>query len=328
MKISKQLVKIAVVIAVVLIAVIVVIQYIMKPGLSASFAMGNGRVEAKSVDVVSKLSGRLLDVLVKEGDMVQKDQVVAHLNSKELDAQLRQAQAELEQARQAKTYSVAVVAQKQSELDFAQKTFARSQSLYVNNSIALQQLQQDETSAKTAQASLNAAEADVVKADAAIQAAVAQADTISVNRDENTLVAPVTGRVLYRIAEPGEVLKAGGSVLTVLDLTDVYMNIYLPTNQAGRVAWGTEGRILLDAASHYPIEAKVTFVEPRAQFTPKDVETRTEREKLMFKVKVSINPELLKKHIEQVKSGLPGVAYVRLDSKHEWPDYLKLKQAQ
>ena len=120
--------------------------------------------------------------------------------------------------------------------------------------------------------------------------------------------------MLYRLAEPGEVLAAGGKVLTVLELTDVYMTIFLPTALAGRIAVGSEARIVLDAVPQYVIPATVSFVAARAQFTPKDVETRTEREKLMFRVKVRIDPELLTKYRDQVKTGLPGVAYVRLNA--------------
>jgi HlyD family secretion protein len=131
--------------------------------------------------------------------------------------------------------------------------------------------------------------------------------------------------VLYRLAEPGEVLPAGGKVLTVLDLTDVYMTIFLPTSQAGRVDLGAEGRIIFDAAPEYVVPASVSFVAPRAQFTPKEVETRSEREKLMFRTKLRIAPELLQQHIEKVKTGVPGVAYVRLDPSAEWPPHLHVR---
>ena len=132
----------------------------------------------------------------------------------------------------------------------------------------------------------------------------------------------------YRLAEPGEVLPAGGKVLTLLDLTDVYMTIFLPTSQVGRVNLGAEARIIFDAAPEYVVPASVSFVAPRAQFTPKEVETHSEREKLMFRVKVRIAPELLQQHIEKVKTGVPGVAYVRLDPAAEWPQQLRVKLPQ
>jgi len=121
------------------------------------------------------------------------------------------------------------------------------------------------------------------------------------------------------------VLPAGGKVLTVIELTDVYMTIFLPTSLAGRLSIGAEARIIVDAVPQYVIPATVSFVAPRSQFTPKEVETKTEREKLMFRIKVKIDPELLRKHVQQVKTGLPGVAYVRLDATTAWPEHLKVK---
>ena len=145
----------------------------------------------------------------------------------------------------------------------------------------------------------------------------ARIDRLKTDIDDCVLKTPIRGRILYRLAEPGEILGAGGKVLTVLELTDVYMTIYLPANQVGKVIIGSAARIKLDAVPEFTLPASVSFVAPEAQFTPREVETRTEREKLMFRIKVKIDPELLKKHIEKVKTGLPGVAYVQLDRSEE-----------
>lgn len=100
------------------------------------------------------------------------------------------------------------------------------------------------------------------------------------------------------------------------------MTFFLPTAQAGRVAIGSEVRLVLDAAPQWVIPARATFVASVAQFTPKTVETEVEREKLMFRVRAHIPPDLLRRNIEQVKTGLPGRAFVRLDQKAEWPAQL------
>jgi HlyD family secretion protein len=97
------------------------------------------------------------------------------------------------------------------------------------------------------------------------------------------------------------------------------MTFFLPTAQAGRVALGSDVRIVLDAAPQYVIPAKVSFVADVAQFTPRSVETQEERQKLMFRIKAKISPDLLKKYIQQVKTGLPGMAYVKVDPSAEWP---------
>ena len=114
-------------------------------------------------------------------------------------------------------------------------------------------------------------------------------------------------------------------MLNLVDLSDVYMTFFLPTAAAGRMAVGTEVRIVLDAAPQYVIPAQVSFVADVAQFTPKTVETAIEREKLMFRVRAQLPPDLLKKYILQVKTGLPGVAYVRRDPNAPWPDRLQVK---
>jgi len=127
------------------------------------------------------------------------------------------------------------------------------------------------------------------------------------------------------VAQPGEVLGAGGKVLNLVDLSDVYMTFFLPEAQAGRLAIGQDARIILDAAPEYVIPAKISFVSSTAQFTPKTVETESERQKLMFRVRAKIDPDLLRKHLKVVKTGLPGVAWVKLDAKAEWPASLTTK---
>lgn len=298
-------------------------KYLHQSALPESLASGNGRIEATEVDIATKYAGRLVDILAREGDMVEAGKVLAHMDTDELEAQMREAEAELRRAREDKKYTAAVVSQRESELVFAQKELKRSLKLVKNGNVPREKVDQDQTNEKTAKAALQAANIKVVVAEAAIQAAIARTERLKTQIDDSTLNSPMKGRVIYRLAEPGEVLAAGGKVLTVLDLTDVYMTIFLPTTQAGKVDVGSDARILLDALPDVAIPARVSFIAARAQFTPREVETRTEREKLMFRVKVKIDPQLLEKHIEKVKTGLPGVAYVQLDSNAQWPESLQ-----
>ncbi|EGE7982035.1 HlyD family efflux transporter periplasmic adaptor subunit, partial [Escherichia coli] len=151
---------------------------------------------------------------------------------------------------------------------------------------------------------------------------------IAADIDDSELKAPRDGRVQYRVAEPGEVLAAGGRVLNMVDLSDVYMTFFLPTEQAGTLKLGGEARLILDAAPDLRIPATISFVASVAQFTPKTVETRDERLKLMFRVKARIPPELLQQHLEYVKTGLPGVAWVRVNEELPWPDDLVVRLPQ
>src|SRR5690606_9869805 len=279
--------------------------------LPDGFASGNGRIEATEVDVSTKLAGRLAEVRVREGDMVDNGATLALLDARTLQAQLKAAQAELLRATQDKAYAEALVTQRRSELTLAQKQLERARKLVKQGHVSGEQLDRDQNAQISAEAALKAAEIGVQERIAAITAAEAQVEGIQSNLDDTELKAPIGGRVLYRLAEPGEVLGAGGKVLTLLDLEDVYMTIFLPTADASRLAIGDEARIILDAVPDYVIPASVSYVSPQAQFTPKMVETRVEREKLMFRVKVRIDPALLRQYAEQVKVGVPGEAYVR-----------------
>ncbi|MDH3460516.1 MAG: HlyD family efflux transporter periplasmic adaptor subunit [Burkholderiaceae bacterium] len=300
-------------------------QTLREPGLPQGIAVGNGRLEATQVDITAKFAARLSEVNVKEGDEVTAGQVLARMDARELEAELRQAQALVTQARKQRAAATAVIAQRQSEVALAEKNLARSRELYENQNIPIEQLQRSETAVQTAQAARSVAEAELALAEAGIEAAAARVESVRTRIDDSVLKTPIDGRVLYRLAEPGEVLPAGGKVFTVLDLTDAFMTIFLPTLQAGRLRIGDEARIVLDAIAEYTIPATVSFVSPEAQFTPKEVETRTEREKLMFRVKVRIAPGLLAKHAAIMKTGVPGVAYVRLGTDVVWPEALQTR---
>jgi HlyD family secretion protein len=114
----------------------------------------------------------------------------------------------------------------------------------------------------------------------------------------------------------------------MLDISDVYMDVYLPTAAAGRVKVGSDAKIVLDAWPKFVIPAHVSFVATQAQFTPKAVETEDERDKLMFRVKVRVDAGILLAHAADVRTGLPGRAYVRYDSKVDWPTALPRSPSQ
>ena len=286
------------------------------------FAFGNGRSQTTQVDISSKLSGRLEAITVQEGDLVEKNQVLARLDIKELNTKLQEAMAYEQQAIENKNYALAIVEEKQSQLSLAKKDYDRANSLYKTKSIPLAEFQKYETAFQTQQAALTAAKSQVISSQSTINATSAQIETIKVNIEDSKLYSPVKGRVLYKIAENGEIVANGGKVLVVLDLMNTYMTIFLPTSQAGLVDIGSEARIVLDAIPNIAIPAHVTFVSPLAQFTPKEIETQAEREKLMFRIKVKIDSNVLEKYFDRIKTGLPGVAYIKLDKNVSWPDYL------
>jgi len=284
------------------------------PGLT----YGNGRLEATEVDVATKLAGRLLSVEAKEGDDVQHGQLVATLEMATLKAQLRALKAQAQQARENANAVRASVASAESQRHLAQLTQNRTATLLRRNVVSKNQQDQSYSALQVAQAALNATRSQVEEADAAVAAADANIEALTSTLQDTQLTAPIAGRVLYRLAEPGEVLAAGSKVVTLLDLNDVTMSVYLPAAEAGQIMLGSPTKIMLDALPD-PIPANVIFVAPRAQFTPKEVETRNEREKLMFRVKVRIEPAWLAAHASQAKPGMPGIVFMKIDSGAEWP---------
>ncbi|HEX4738781.1 MAG TPA: HlyD family efflux transporter periplasmic adaptor subunit [Allosphingosinicella sp.] len=322
-------------------------QILSRKSLAEGFAAGNGRLEANELYIAAKFPGRIKEVLVNEGDTVEAGQVVARMDTEELEAQLRQALARIREARDAERVTRADVATKQSQmatraseinakvanLNYASQQYSRSRGLVKTGAVSEQEAQLDSSQMLTARAevvgsraNLAAARAEVTGAQAlvgrsasTIAAASAEADRIRAQIKDAVLVAPIRGRIESRLAEPGEVLGAGGRVYSLVDLSDVYMYVFMPEKVTGKLALGSEGRIVLDSAPQYPIRAQITYISPTAQFTPKTVETQEERHNLTFRVKLQIPRERLKQYEALVKAGVPGMGYVHVDEKAPWP---------
>lgn len=320
------------------------------------FVSGNGRIEATEISIATKTGGRVAEIRVNEGDFVQAGQVLVRMELDSLRAQREEAVARLQQAQEAvanaraavalresdHASALAVVAQRESELEAAQRRLPRSEKLAQDGFYSSQVLDDDRARVRTLEAALKAARSQAEAAKTAIGAAQTQVggaqanvraleatlQRLDVELAEGELKAPRDGRVQFRVAQPGEVIGAGARVLNLLDLSDVYMTFFLPETVAGRVAIGSEVRIVLDAAPDHVVPAKISFVASSAQFTPKTVETESERQKLMFRVRAQIPRELLLKYQTHVKTGLPGVAWVKLDAQAPWPERLNRQLVQ
>lgn len=284
-------------------------------GLSA----GNGRLEATEVQIASKTPGRLAEVLVDEGDKVTKGQLLARMDTRTLEAQRNQAEAEVLRARENLNAAQANVQLRQSELLLAQQELGRSQSLFKHGFVSAQAIDQLQSRMGTGNAAVTAARAQVSAVSAGIGAAQAQVAQLTSEIDDSSLRAPIDGVIQLRMAEPGEVLGAGGRVLLLIDPNDQYMNLYLSASVAGRLAVGDEARVLLDALPEKPLPAKISFVAGKSQFTPKEVETRDERQKLVFRVKLRLTHPSA---VPQAKPGMPGAGYVRT-APIAWPANLQ-----
>ena len=294
------------------------------PAVPPGLAIGNGRLEADEVDIATKFAGRILQLNVDEGDLVKAGQVLAVMDTRDLQAQLKQYQQLVLEAQHTLDSERANYLQQQAVVKFAQQQVDRTTYLVPRGYATQETLDQQRQQLDSANATLSADEARIAAAERAVNAAQHQAELYEVDIADNSLVAPKDGPIEYRVANVGEVLPAGGKIFTMLDASYVYMDIYLPTAQAGRVRIGSDARIVLDAYPQHVIPARVVFIASQAQFTPKTVETADERDKLMFRIRVRIDPDRLEGRAAIVRSGLPGVAYVRIDANATWPAGLEL----
>ncbi len=290
-----------------------------KDSLPDDIVQGNGRLEATEVDIATKLSGRLAEVLVEEGDLVEKGQIVARMDTSTLQAQLKQAEAEVARMKQVRLTTLSRVEGVRLKLSLAAKELARSKSLNEQGIVPQQQYDRDLTAKQALEAEYEVVKSSVSEADAAIVASIAQTERLQAEINDSMLKSPINGPVLSRLAEPGEVLPNGGKVLTIVDPTDIYMNVYLSEKYAGIIPLGGDAKVRLDAIPDKAFYSRVAYVSEKAQFTPKEVEAAEERQKLVFRVTVSFQDF----NDPRLKPGMPGIAYIRVNPSVKWPEFLK-----
>jgi HlyD family secretion protein len=291
--------------------------------LPEGIASGNGRVEAKLVDVAAKEPLRVKKIFVDEGSLVRPNEVLVQLDTVTLEAQLAEARASVSEEQERLAVANASIVKQRSEINLAEVEVRRAQRLVAQGAGSQRDLDVRRTRLETTKATLAEVEAALQTAKQRVEVAQANVATIQTRIDDATLRSPVTGRVLYRLAEPGEVLGAGGKALTLVNLEDIYMEIFLPSEQAAAVKIGAEGRLTVDYDPKRAVAGYVSFVSPEAQFTPKQVETQSEREKLMFRVKIQLPKELAGQYVQRIKTGIRGVGYVKVKQDVAWPKRLQ-----
>ena len=292
--------------------------------LVAGIASGNGRVEAKLVDVSAKEPLRVKEVLVQEGDLVKPGQLVVQLDTVTLDAQLAEAQASVGAAREQLGIVNASIARRRSEIELAEIEADRVRRMLADNASSQREYDVRRMTLATTKSALAEEQARLEAAKQQVTVAQANVATIRTRIDDAVLVSPVLGRVLYRLTEPGEVLgpRAARRSRSSTWRTSTWRSSCLRP-QAAALKVGSEGRITVDSQPGRAAVGYVTFVSPEAQFTPKEVETKSERDKLMFRVKIQVPKELVGHYIESIKTGVRGVGYVRVDESAAWPPWLQ-----
>jgi HlyD family secretion protein len=293
--------------------------------LPAGIVKAEGRTEATEVDVSSKYPGQLAEISVDEGTDVTIGQPIARVSSPEFEAQLRAARSDLQSAEQALTAAEADIASRKAALEFAKSDFERGQKLMKSGFITKQQFEERQRNYDAADAAVQNMTARRDEAQKSIEIARAKLQQIQSMIQDLNIVSPRNGRVEYKLKRVGENVAAGEPIVTVLDLTDVYMVIFLSSADAGRLVMGDEARVVLDAVPDYVIPAEVSFVASDSQFTPKTVETQDERKKLMFRVNLRIDRQVLQTYYGRVETGLRGAGFVLTSRDAKWPAELRVK---
>ncbi|MBI5575538.1 MAG: efflux RND transporter periplasmic adaptor subunit [Deltaproteobacteria bacterium] len=270
----------------------------------------SGHVEATDVRISSKVGGKLKELPLKEGDVVAPGQVVARIDTVDLRLSLGATLAERDQAKadlalrlagerkEDIAQAEARVAAAEADLDGKQKELGRRQGLLDTGSGTVKSrddaLAQRDVAAKTLEgekerlrrlkAGFRKEEIDAARARlAAAEARIAQ---IRQQMEDATVTSPLAGFVTGKVAEQGELISAGTPLLVVTDLADAWLTIYIAEPDLGRIRVGQEVEVVTDAGQKR--KGKVTYVSPKAEFTPKNVQTRDERVKLVYKVKVGL----------------------------------------
>lgn len=371
------------------------------------FASSNGRLQLQNIDVASLRAGRVSQVLVHEGDLVEKGTPLVTLSSEELDTQLQGAEAAKSQAEAAKLQAEgrksqaqaakaraegavtramgtekraeggyartqggvnqadAVIAAKKAQLQIALDNLNNTKALRKDDLVSIAELQQREQAYQAAkaevlaaqaakaqaaaggteaqagiaeaqsgiaeakaavaeaQAGINQAQAGIEQAQAGINQAQSQINRVKSIQSDMYVRAPQAGRVEYRIVEVGNVIAPGSKVVTLVDPNNVYLEIFLPTDSSNQVQIGSPARIVLDGIKAV-LPAKVSFVANQSQFTPKSVETKNEREKMMYRVKLSLDPQVASRYQTLLKGGMTAQGYVQLDPSKAWSKDLEV----
>ncbi|MGQ9578964.1 MAG: HlyD family secretion protein [Candidatus Aminicenantales bacterium] len=291
-----------------------------------------GTIESRTARISPRVSGRVLRVLVEEGQTVQPGQPLVELDHEYLDLQLKQAEAaaaaaraQLELLKRGARREDIIQAEQQLKqaainLEQARNDAGRFRRLYEQGSITQKQKEEAENRLALAEAQYNQTlEAlkkiksltrpeEIEAAEARLQQAEAAAELIKKNIEDSIIICPVEGVVTEKVVEPGELVNSGATLVTISCLDPVYLWVYVTAEELGRVRLGGRAEVMIDSFPGKSFEGKIVYLSPEAEFTPKNIQTREDRVKLVFAVKIELpNPE------GQLKPGLPAGAIIKAE---------------
>tara|TARA_Y100001933_G_scaffold210991_1_gene215544 strand:+ start:1448 stop:2257 length:810 start_codon:yes stop_codon:yes gene_type:complete len=260
----------------------------------------NGRLEGDTVVISSEYPGRIASISVAEGDAVAAGDTLVQLVAEELEARVRQAE-------QGVIATVHELEAARAQNEQARRDAERFRDLHADGTATQREAEQAELARAVAEEKQTAAMAQLRRAEEMLV-------EVSAMRDDLTLTAPSNGVVTNRLHEPGAVVSAGAPILTVVDLDALFLKVYVPENQIGKLRRGLPARIYTDAFPEQPFTATVRSIASRAEFTPKEVQTPDERVKLVYAVKLYLetNPE------HRLTPGLPADAVIRWQQDAPW----------
>ncbi len=290
-----------------------------------------GHIEATETDLAFKVPGIIRQIYFQEGDAIQAGQVVAELDAQDLQDELKAAQARMKAAEAALAKLLAgsrpqeiaeakaAVLQAQADVDNKRLDYQRMEGLLARGAVPVSRRDNARAAYLMAQETLRRAREqfslvregprreDIDRARAELKQAQANVALAQTRLDYATLKAPVNGVVLTRPAEPGEVAAVGATILTTADLDNVYVEVYLPQTELGRVRLGQSALVSIDAYPDQQMPGWVSFINSKAEFTPKTVETYKERVALVYRTKIRVeNPR------HELKPGMPAEVVIKL----------------
>ena len=273
----------------------------------------HGRVEGKEINIGSKVQGRIIRLYKRESDPVKKGELLAELRPDEYLAMLYSAQKEVQAAEETVLMAQSYLLKYQANVEQAKKDLERYRALFQEGLVSKRDLEIAELNYISALAELKVNERYAAQAKAKQSSALQRLKEVEVYFRETKIYATADGVILSKVAEEGEVVNPGQVIYNMVDLNKLYIKVYIPEPELGKVKLGQQARVYVDAYPDRYFNGTLTRVYEQAEFTPKNVETKDERVKLVFGAEVSVeNPEGL------LKPGMPADVVLKIDPKAEW----------
>lgn len=281
----------AIFIALILYGLFVFASGCMGPGTKSGFIEISGRLEGREYNVGTKVSGRVDEIYIKEGQVVEAGELLAVIYSKQSAALYEAAEARLKEAK--------------ANFDLAKIEYDRYERLFKASAVAKMEFDYVENRFLRAREAMTAAQKEV--------------DKLGADIEDTKIVAPLAGTIVTKVVRKGEVVAAGTPIATIINMDDLYLKVFLTTELAGKVSLGDEARIYPDALPGKSFDAYVEFIGEKAEFTPKNVETKSQRAKLVFEIKLKVvdNKERF------LKPGMPCDSVIKIDRNVSWQSYRK-----